>query len=801
MLSMIGKQLVFILFFLTVTGAAFGQQLLVMDASDDQPISEVQVVIHHPLRTSILVTSSLGTIKSPYLLQFDSLEISRVGYLPVGIGYADVVKQDYTIYLTPQTSVFEPVEIRGMVDSEEGHDPPIRIERIRPAEIRFQNPQTSADMVGMNGRLFIQKSQMGGGSPMIRGFAANNVLIVVDGVRMNNAIFRQGNLQNIITIDPLMIRETEVFYGPGSVIYGSDALGGVMSFQTLNPEIRDSGYYKGNIMLRTSSANKENSWHVDLSYGKGAFADLSSISLNNYSNLKMGNNGPEEYTRPFYSEFDGFNDSVVLSDDPNVQYFSGYTQINVNQKLRYKPNDRNDLIFHFGFTTSSPIPRYDRLIQTRNGNLRYGDWFYGSQKWLQSNLRYKLNFREGGLADKMVITAAYQKFQESRNDRELYSKYMNIRTEDVKAYTLNADFDRKLGSWDLMYGLEAVFNRVFSDAYQTHLDTGNQLPISTRYPDGSSWYTGGAYFSLQREASNRMSYSIGARYSWMGLDATFQQSFIPFTKVQLRKSALNGSLGVSYKMNQHVRVFANASSGFRAPNIDDIGKLFEAEEGKIVVPNPNLLPEYSYSSEAGLNLEWGKTLQLQLSGYYTVVDNIIIRDNFTLDGQDSLMFEGNLLRIQALQNSDYGTIYGGEIQARWRLTAFAELSTVYNVIAGQTADGDPIRHVTPNFGSTSFTYRYRRFKADLYANYHAELPFERFANSEQGKTYLYAKDANGHPYSPAWQTLNLKTAYFFSESLNVNIGLENLFNVRYRPYSSGISAPGRNLILSIYGRF
>ena len=84
-------------------------------------------------------------------------------------------------------------------------------------DARLRNPQTTADLLGQIGSVFIQKSQMGGGSPMIRGFATNRVLMVADGVRMNNAIYRSGNNQNIISIDPFSLEDAEVIFGPGSI--------------------------------------------------------------------------------------------------------------------------------------------------------------------------------------------------------------------------------------------------------------------------------------------------------------------------------------------------------------------------------------------------------------------------------------------------------------------------------------------------------------------------------------------------------------------------------------------------------
>ena len=125
---------------------------------------------------------------------------------------------------------------------------------------------------------------------MIRGFATNRLLLSVDGVRMNNAIFRGGNIQNVISIDPFTIKSTEVIFGPGSVIYGSDAIGGVMNFYTNNPQFSktDSLEVFGKSNYRYSSANNENTVHVDFNLGKREWAFLSSLTYNNFGDLKMG---------------------------------------------------------------------------------------------------------------------------------------------------------------------------------------------------------------------------------------------------------------------------------------------------------------------------------------------------------------------------------------------------------------------------------------------------------------------------------------------------------------------------------
>jgi hemoglobin/transferrin/lactoferrin receptor protein len=787
---------------LCAASPVLGQTIRVLDAMGD-PVHEVQVIVFSSSSFQIYHTSTEGLVVVDANKGMDSVVFEHPSYASLSQTAQQLKKNRYNVELEMHSHLKTAYVSRHNPDYKKQKDQVIKMVSVSPKEVRFHNPQTTADLIGLSNQVYIQKSQMGGGSPMIRGFAANNVLIVVDGVRMNNAIFRDGNLQNIISIDPHIIGRTEVLFGPGSMIYGSDAMGGVMAFKTRQPKQSDTQFYSGNVMLRTATANRETSWHVDLDYGKGRFSGLSSITLSNYGDLVMGNNGPVEYTRPVFSEFNGNTDSIIQSDEPNKQYFTGYSQVNFNQKFRFSPDSFTNLVTHFGYATTSPIPRYDRLVQTQNGLPRFGDWYYGPQKWTQANQRLERKLPKAFFANKMVAIAAFQRFEESRFVRRFKSDNLNHNTEVVNVGSLNIDFDKELGKTDILYGAELVTNRVQSIGVGTQIDSGFTYDIATRYPDSSSMNTYAGYLSFKRDLDSSWMLSIGGRYTFIALDAPFNTSFydFPFTNISIRKSALSGSLGLRYLFGEKSYVFANVASGFRAPNIDDMGKIFDSQPDRVIVPNPQLQPEYSYNSELGIHLTVGQRVEVLLNAYYTIIDNVIIRSDYTLNGQDSLSYNGEMLRIQSLVNSDQGTIRGLEAQFRYDFTNELSVRTGFNVMTGSTAEGLPIRHVAPNFGNTSINWSRNKLRLSLYSNYNMELSNDKLALSEQAKTHIYAFDANGLPYSPAWWTLNLKSKISFSNSLILNLGLENILNKRYRPYSSGISAPGRNLILSIYGRF
>ncbi|HKK62393.1 MAG TPA: TonB-dependent receptor plug domain-containing protein, partial [Bacteroidales bacterium] len=202
---------------------------------------------------------------------------------------------------------------------------PNKIVTLTPEEIAIENPQTTADLLGATKQVYIQKSQLGGGSPMIRGFATSSVLLVVDRVRMNNAIFRSGNVQNIISLDPNTIGRSEVIFGPGTVTYGSDALGGVMDFHTLQPKLStsDSILTNTSALLRHASAANEFTGHFHTTIGGSKWSSLTSITYSQFDDLQMGNVRNETYQQFYYPTNWKGTDTTLANPNPDNQKYSG----------------------------------------------------------------------------------------------------------------------------------------------------------------------------------------------------------------------------------------------------------------------------------------------------------------------------------------------------------------------------------------------------------------------------------------------------------------------------------------------
>lgn len=792
---------IFIVFFVCFSAKA--QDITVLNKNTQEPV--VGVALYNKLKSKSVISDFNGNVNLDNFEASEIIYFKHLSFKIFSIRKALIINK--TIRLNPKAEGLDEIVISASKFKENKRDIPKKIASVSAKEIAFQNPQTSADLLKATGQVYIQKSQLGGGSPIIRGFSTNRLLITVDGVRMNNAIFRGGNIQNVISIDPFSIQSTEVSLGAGNVIYGSDAIGGVMSFYTKTPKLSytDSTYIKTNVALRYATATQEKTAHLDINYGLKKWAFLTNTSYTSFNDLRMGSKGPEDYLRPEFVVTNNNEDVIVENNNPNIQKFSGYNQFNIMQKARYETESKLSLDLGLFYSTTSNTPRYDRLIRYREDNLRSAEWYYGPQKWFMANINVTKLSSNSNLYDKIKATAAYQNFKESRIDRDFQSNLRNKREEGVNAFSFNLDLEKKLTEkTKLFYGLEYVHNTINSIASQENITTNTAEAIVTRYPNGSRWQSAAVYASLKYKPNRNLVFQTGLRYNNVTSKADFSGNNLflnlPFSEANNSSSALTGTAGLSWSPNQTMQWKLNFSSAFRAPNIDDIGKVFDSEPGAVVVPNKELNPEYAYGGELGLTLNFNGVFILDTATYYTYLDNALVRRDGDLNGESQIFYDGELSDVQSIQNASKSWIYGFEVGAKINFSDAIKLTSQYNVIGGtQETDGieAPARHVSPNFGNTHLIWQIKKWKADAFIDYNSTLSFNQLSPTEQGKAYLYALDADGNPYSPSWHTLNFRAQYQLNKATTITTSLENITDQRYRTYSSGISAAGRNLIVAL----
>ena len=786
----------------------FSQTLSIKDNESFAPLSYVTLYSAFPEISATSDENGLANISG--FKESDKIEIRLLGYETKKLSYQDLENLNFKLFMNPSSISLNQFVVSAAKWKQPKRNIPSKISVISPKDVSFQNPQTAADMLGISGEVFIQKSQLGGGSPMVRGFSTNRLLYTIDGVRMNTAIFRSGNLQNVISLDPFAMESSEVFFGPGSIVYGSDAIGAVMSFQTLAHQftIDDKSIINGSASTRYSSANNEKTGHFHLHYAQKKISLITSVTATEFGDQQMGSKGPSEYLRDYFVESKDGVDVIIQNSNKKLQTPTGYNQLNLMQKVMYMPNSKWSVAYRFHFSTTSDYARYDRLLRERNGKPRSAEWYYGPQIWMMNNVEIS-NAANNILYDDLTIRLAQQQFIESRHDRNFNDVIRSNRKENVMAYSANFDFRKSLkNNSELFYGAESVINDVTSTGFDLNIETFSRIDAPSRYPD-AIWQSYAVYALHHQDLGKRFLLQSGIRYNYFLIDADFSQNinFYPFPNqtANLANGALTESLGLIFHPNPRWQISLNGSTGFRAPNIDDLGKVFDSEPGAVVIPNPDLKAEYAYNIEFDVAKIFNEFIKIDVTGFYTYLDNALVRRDFTLNGLDSIVYAGELSQVQAIQNAANATVYGFNAGIEIKLPFHLSLSSKFNYQKGEEVLDDgttsPSRQAAPWFGVTRLKFNKDKFTAQVFVTYNGQVSFENMPEEEKGKDYIYATDKNGNPYSPSWYTLNFKTQYDINKTFSVNLGLENITDQRYRPYSSGIVAPGRNLIISAKANF
>jgi hemoglobin/transferrin/lactoferrin receptor protein len=364
---------------------------------------------------------------------------------------------------------------------------------------------------------------------------------------------------------------------------------------------------------------------------------------------------------------------------------------------------------------------------------------------------------------------------------------------------------KKMGAHELRYGAEAYLNKVNSTAFAENINTGLQTAIDTRYPDGGSSMQGVAiYASHTFEVSDKLIINDGIRLSHVGLQAKFvDQTFFPFpfNQIQQNHLALNGNLGLIYVPTSKLRVSLNGSTAFRAPNVDDLTKVFESVPGSVIVPNPNLKAEYAYNAELGLQYQFKKKSTIGVNVYQTYLTNALTVQNGTFNGADSVLYDGQMSQVLTTTNAGNAYVRGFEAFLQAQLTNNLQLSGSYNYTFGRILTDTipyPLDHIAPAFGKLSLRYTtlQNKLKIEGYAMYSGWKHLEDY-NLVGEDNFSYATPDG----MPSWYTLNLRANYNINNQLSIQVACENMTDQNYRMFASNITAPGRNFILTLRGNF
>jgi len=786
-------------------------QLLFVDFDTNQPIENVTVFSKD--QQFYGTTNKFGKLTIPQLKDDINLTVQHLSYFSEEYTFKSIAQKN-TIRLIKKSIELDEFVVSVSKKEERLSQVSNKVSILPAKALTLSNSQTTADFLTETGNVYIQKSQMGGGSPIIRGFEANKILIVVDGVKLNNAIYRGGHLQNVITIDPAVLSSTEVVYGPGSLIYGSDAIGGVMHFITKTPKFSTNKNisFNANAMLRTATANQEKATHIDFNIGSKKWASLTSISYADFGNLRIGANRKAAEgswgQMPYIVAIDEDGEDVELeNENKNILQPTAYHQWDFLQKIRFQLNEQHNFNLNLQYSTSSEIPRFDKMNDVTIGNNtltqpNWAKWNYGPQNRFLAALNHNYVSNDNIFANTINTTISYQKIDEDRVKRKFGGTQTNFNEEDVHVLSFTTDLNKTINSQNsLQYGIELSYNNVISNAF---LQRGNKILedyLLTRYPDeGSTMSTLGAYVKHKYQLNNKLTFTDGFRFTHNNLTANFSENVtdIPVKNFNGRFNAITGAVGVNYSLTDKTRIFSNAGTGFRAPNIDDSAKFFDPQNGIVVVPNLQLKPEYTLNADIGVQHVITNKAVIKLDAFYNYLFNAIVRRPTMLNGADSLIFEGQLSKIFSNQNAGSASVFGLSVSLNVNFVKSLSGYLHHNYIKGvDIKEAVPLGHIPPQFGETGLHYKHSKFEAKFFMRYNGTKPESLYSPFGEDKE----SEALDQRYTPSWQTFNVKFNTTLSKGIAISGGVENIFDQHYKPFASGISGPGRNFILAIRSSF
>jgi hemoglobin/transferrin/lactoferrin receptor protein len=786
--------LMIVLFFCQVS---VGQQITILEKGSGLPIENV--ALFNKDKSVSAISDAFGKADLGSFAEDDSIFLQHSSFQLTSYSRQELVHGDGRVLLERRNIMMEEFVISAVKGKEKKDETPYMIDVLGPEQLETTSFQTSADILLESGNVMVQKSQGGGGSPILRGFEANKILLVVDGVRMNNAIYRSGHLQHSITIDNSILDRVEILFGPSSILYGSDALGGVIHYYTRNPE---NNVTRGSVYGQFSTANLGKTVHGDFNIGKKKIANTTSLTFRDFGDIRSGKNRKAEWGDwglvRHYASRTGDLDSTVANPDTHIQKNTGYRQLDLLSKTRYSASPLLDLTLNLQLSTSSVIDRFDQLNDYDGDNMKYAEWYYGPQNRFLSSLQAVYR-KHNPVFTNMTATLAFQKIDEDRITRNFGVNDKLFQEEDVLVYSATLDFTRLMKKGNrLLYGLEVNHNDVRSDARYENILNGRISEALTRYPGGGSHTNDfSVYGNYKMPFKPKVVLNMGLRYHYGLLRSTFSDSNLPFSGIRISNGALTGSASMVFSPHPTWKYKFVLATGFRNPNVDDYGKV-RAKGDFVTVPNDNLAPEYTYNAELGLSKSFPGIAAFHGSVWFTYLKNAIVRVDHTLNGSDSLLYDGRYYRIITNANASLATIQGISLNLTSDLPGSFSFRGSFNYLRGRDiTNAVPLAHIPPIFGRLSAGYGSRKYSAEAYLAYSGRKywsglsPYGEDNEQEAIRDYGY----------PAWSTLNFRTQYRIHDRFLAQLEVQNILDRFYKVFASGVGAPGRNFILTFRATF
>lgn len=633
------------------------------------------------------------------------------------------------------------VVISALRDKTERFTTPEAIQVIgRKPLIRMQ-ARTAPEALLRTTGVWVQKTNHGGGSPFVRGLTGNQTLLLVDGIRLNNATSRFGPNQYFNTLDLFALDKIEVLHGSGSVQYGSDAFGGTIQVVSRELEYTEKPEWDGRVLARAASRGMEQSLRAETGFSAKNAAFQGGFTSRNFGHLVGG-------------------------DTTGVQNPSGYREQAFDFKGKFSVLKNLDITAAFQQMQQRHVPVFHK-VQLENFAINEFDPQYRNLGYLRAD--WNLERRR---LQHLQITVSQQQTEEGRISRKNGSGTRRDESDRVRVLGGNLQLKHQWTSrWSSSSGLDIYHDRVQSRRTDVDETTGASTSKRGLYPDGSTLLHYAAY-SLHEWQNNRWTFTGGLRYNLYDIRVSDPDN----GNVSLRPSALVGNAGLLRRLGKHGAALLSFNTGFRAPNIDDLGTL-GIVDFRFEVPNYDLKPEKTYNLQAGYRHQ---SEHFSLETYFFRNE---LRDLIARIRQDTQMMQGYPVYLK--ENTEQSYVQGFETQMSLRLLPALSMEGALCYTYGQNLTRrEPVRRIPPLFGRAALQLERRAWFAT------AEVLFA----GKQARLAAGDTDDNRIPDggTPGWAVFNVSAGYTWKQ-FSLTATWQNIANSDYRYHGSGVNSAGSHL--------
>ena len=622
---------------------------------------------------------------------------------------------------------------------------------VRPDEEPERTVTQTSDWLKEESEVLLQKTNLGGGSPIMRGMSGNRVLLMVDGFRVNNAIFRLGLNQYLNTVPGSQLEQIEVLSGPTGVQYGSDGLGGTIHLRSKDPAAEGETNFEYGGTL--STADGTNGHRLS---GQGSHGNLflqGHYAYHHYEDLEAGG-------------------------DLGSQEATGYNAWDGALNLTYKFDESRRLRILNSQSEARHVPRTDRIVSGRDLL-----WEYHPQRWRLHGVRLETQ-QDAAWADYWELGLGYM--QQDEGIRRISSSRPERLTEDrtrVDSFQFNGTFT-KITRWvQWVYGFDSQRDELDTGATQ-QINGGIPSPIGTKFPPDAGYTSIGLFGTADVQIREDQSIRVGLRQTFVNLEGTLAQ---PIGAVDEDFRQLTPS--VTWSLDRDIYFLSlGASQGFRAPNLEDALALGPSNAG-FDAPNPGLEPEELWSYEANFRWRsWGGLYQASM--YTSRYTSLIERVPGTYLGEDT--FDGEPVFI--LDNVGRARINGATLSGRQPWRENHEISFDVSWTRGtETENDEPMRRIPPLRGNLNWQTRK--------GPWHWTGTFTWAERQDRLSPGDISDSRIPEGGTPGYAVFHLRGRYQFNPQFAINGGLENVGDRLYKQHGSGIYEPGRRFILRLEARW